>query len=205
MKINITNILLGILVVLLLVNSFKPVQETKAPDVIINIPEQSGSTGKVIVKDSIVYKKIYLKGKEIIVDSKYKELYEIAISENDQLAQRNLFLESIKINEKDITLVDNDTIKATLWAKNRGELLEYKFDWKLKESNYSYSPETVSRRPKLSLVLGTGAGIPYRPGAEFSLKGDVGFQTRNGDIFTTGPDTEGKWWVNYKKTFTILK
>ena len=190
--------------ILLLINSLKKVPENKIPDIIVNIPEQKGTSGKVVVKDSIVYKKISLKGKEVVVDSNYKDLYEKAIKENDELTKRNLFLEAIKINEKNLTLVDNDTIKATLWTKNRGELIEYKFDWSIKESSISYEPEVVSRFPRLSLVTGIGIGVPIEPLSNYSFKGEIGIQTRNGDIFTVGPDTEGRFWGNYKKTFKLF-
>ena len=187
-----------------LINSLKKVPENKIPDIIVNIPEQKGTSGKVVVKDSIVYEKIFIKGEDVIVDSEYKSLYEKAIKENDELAKRNIFLEAIKINEKNLVLVDNDTIKASLWTKNRGELLEYKFDWNIKESSISYEPKVVSKFPKLSLVTGVGVGVPTEPSSNYSFKGEIGIQTGNGDIFTVGPDTEGRFWGNYKKTFKLF-
>lgn len=208
MKINISNILLAGIIVLLLFNMFNNNKKIVVPEVKVVIPEVSGSTGEVKLVDSFIPVEVprpYKVTETIQVDKGYKELYEKAMKENDSLKQYNLFLESIKITEKDITLVDNDTLKASIKTKNRGELLSYNFDWKLKEQEFSYKPKIITQDPKLALGIGFELALPNEAGSNFALKGNLDIYNKKGDVFSISPDTDRRIWLGYTKKFTLIK
>lgn len=208
MKINISNILLAGIIVLLLFNMFNNNKKIVVPEVKVVIPEVSGSTGEVKLVDSFIPVEVprpYKVTETIQVDKGYKELYEKAMKENDSLKQYNLFLESIKITEKDITLVDNDTLKASIKTKNRGELLSYNFDWKLKEQEFSYKPKIITQDPKLALGIGFELALPNEARSNFALKGNLDIYNKKGDVFSISPDTDRRIWLGYTKKFTLIK
>ena len=175
--------------------------------VTITIPGSEGTSG-VIQIDSvevIVEVPVYLPGnKEIVVDSLYKAEYEKAIKDNDSLKAKNLFLESIQIKEYNEVAIDNDTIKIDLYAKTRGSLLAYKIDYDIKDQSFTYTPEVVHIRPKLTVLAGIEAMIPQgdsRGGVKF----DLGVQGQKGNIWSVGVDTQGNKYIGFKKSWTLFK
>jgi len=179
------------------------------PDpIIITIPGSSGTSGLVQIDTVEVIKevKVYLPGKkEIVVDNSYKEAYERAIEDNDDLTAKNLFLESIRIKEYNEIAIDNDTIKVDLYAKTRGTLLAYKIDYNIKDKEFTYTPEVMHIRPKMTVLLGLEAVLPPIGSGTPALKLDLGFQGQGGDIWSGGIDTQGNKYVGFKKSFTIFK
>lgn len=187
-------------------------QEIKPEPIDITIPGSEGTTGDVEieeVKTDTVEVIKYLPGKvitkeEIVVDSTYKAAYEQAVKDNDSLKAKNLFLESIQIKEYNEVAIDNDTIKIDLYAKTRGSLLAYKIDYDIKDQSFTYTPEVVHIRPKLTVLAGIEAMIPQgdsRGGVKF----DLGVQGQKGNIWSVGVDTQGNKYIGFKKSWTLFK
>lgn len=204
MKINTTNILLGVLVIILMWQNFTSSNKNNDPQPItITLPEKYGTTGTQIIEQAVPYP-VYLPStnQNIQVDAEWKKKYEEA---KDSLEKKELYLQSIKINKYEKTLVDNDTIQITGFATTRGNLLDYSVDYTIKPFNLSYTPEVVKERPKLSAGFEVEGGIPTIPNTNFLLKGKVYFENKSGNGFGLGYDTENRVWIGIKKTFTLIK
>lgn len=207
MKINVTNILLILLIGIMSWQTFTGNQLKEEPkQEIISIPEIKGTTGTQTV-EKVVLQPIYLPStdKQVNVDSAWKEKYEQALKDKDSVAQRNLYLEAIKINTYEKTLVDNDSIEIKGYARTRGSLLDYSVEYTLKPRDFSYTPKIVTTRPKLSLGLDIELGVPTVPVSDFLAKGDIYFENKKGNGFSLGYDSEQRVWVGIRKTFTIRK
>ncbi len=202
MKINVTNILLGVLVVILIWQNISSNGEIKPPQPItITLPEKIGTTGVVEV-EKLVRDTVYLPSKKeyIEVDRGWKKKYEQAISENER---QRLYYESIKINKTRETLVDNDTLTITGDFTTRGSLLDYKVDYILHPMDFSYTPEIKYRHPNLMVGLGVEIGIPTVPNSNFVLKGNLSVENSKGNNFNIGYDTNGTAWGAFTKTFKL--
>lgn len=205
MKINVTNILLVLLLVILGWQNFVKQDILPPKEKIIKIPEIKGETGKKIVTE-VVYDTMYLPSKEkIVVDSTFKAKYEQADRDRDSLKKRTLFLEAIKINKYEKVLVDNDTVKIKGYATTRGELLDYSINYTIKPPDFTYTPDVVYRRPSLSMGLGVEVGVPLIPTTNFLIKGNVYFENGKGNGFNVGYDTQQRVWLGVRKTFTLKK
>lgn len=207
MKVNVTNILLLLLIVIMGWQTFtrdRPDEEPKQE--VITTPEVTGTTGTQTV-EKVVLQPIYLPStnEKINVDSAWKEKYEQALKDKDSITQRNLYLEAIKINTYEQVLVDNDSIEIKGYARTRGSLLDYSVDYRIKPIDFTYTPEIVTRRPRLSMGLDVEAGVPIVPTSPFVLKGDVYFENKKGNGFSVGYDTEQRVWLGLRKTFTLIK
>lgn len=170
-------------------DELKPVQ--------IIIPSQQGTSGIKIIETV----KTVPVG-EIVVDEQYKNAYENA---KDSIERLNLYLNAIQVKERIDTAVSNDTIEIIQWSKTRGDLLEYKVDYNIKEKVFEYEPKTIIRRPKLSLHLGTEFGVPTSPTSNFTIKGIIGVGNQKGDNFLVSFDSNEALWGGYIKTFNIKK
>lgn len=204
MKINVSNILLGVLVIILLWQNFFSKEEVVQPQpVIVEIPEKSGSTGVQVVEKAVPYP-VYIKetGEKYNVDLQWKKKYEEA---KDSLEKQRIYLESIKIKEYEEKLVDNDTIEITGFARTRGSLLDYSVDYRIKPSSFSYIPDVITKRPSLSMGLGVEGGIPTNPNSNFLLKGNLYFENGKGNGLNFGYDTDNRVWVGVRKTFKLKK
>lgn len=183
-------------------------------DVTITIPGSTGSSGVVNIdndNDSIpdpevIEVPVYIKGDiEIVVDQEYKNKYDQAIKEKDSIAARNLYLESIQIKEYNEVAIDNDTIKVDLYAKTRGSLLAYRVDYDIKEKKFTYTPEVMHVRPKMTVLTGLELVLPPTGPSDPDIKFDIYFQTQNGNAWGGGIDTQGNKYIGYKKSWTIFK
>jgi hypothetical protein len=202
MKINVTNILLGLLIAILLWKSFmSDKQEYKPQPITITVPESKG-----VIRDTIENFErhtVYLpdKGETIDVDSGWKKKYEVAV---DSLEKQQLFLEAIKINSYEKTFVDNDTIQIKGFATARGSLLDYSVDWTIKPRAIPIDIDPEVRRPRLQAEYGAGVYLTpnqiYTP-IELGLReGRYGVGVRvQYDPFTK---TMG---ATLNKTFTLIK
>lgn len=172
--------------------------------VTITIPGSQGTSGLVIIDTVKVIKEvpIYIEGEgHVVVDSLYKKEYEQAIKDNNALKAKNLFLESIQIKEYNEIAIDNDTIKIDLYAKTRGSLLAYKIDYDIKNQSFTYTPEVVRVRPKVTLLLGLEAMIAQEP----QLKFDAYLQGQEGHAWGVGINTQGDYYIGYKHTISFRK
>lgn len=214
MKIDYKIVIL-IVAIFLIGEYFFLTREKKIEDVTIITDEKNGEVEKeleVVVPDT-VYIPISVPGKplpqkkQIVVDSTYKAKYEQALKEKDSISAKNLFLESIALNEFKGTLIDNEDIKIDGKFKTRGTLLEYSVDYKIKSDTITYTPEVVYRYPKASLVYGLELGlptqqvIPQTPVIGVSL----GIQNKKGSIVTLGINSEKFVTIGYYKTLKLFK
>lgn len=206
MKFNVTNILLGVLI---LIMAWKVIFPEPIPDpapITVTIPEQVGSTGtQVIERVKVVTVPIPSQAEPVTVDAELKEAYE---KSKDSIEKLNLYLESIRVRDYNKTLVDNDTIKITGTGRVRGQLLDYKVDWTIKESAFEYTPEVVIRNPAFSLKGGLEFGIPKiipdeNLNSGFVAKANLRFVNRKGNSLSVGADTEKRIWIGGE--FTIFK
>mgnify|MGYP003657414103 CR=1 FL=1 len=101
----------------------------------------------------------------------------------------------------------NKDIKIDGEFTTRGKLLEYSIDYKIKTDTIKYTPEIVYRYPRASLVYGLGLTLPAENGLNYPLviQGVVGFQNKNGSIFTVGFNSNNTISVGYQKTFKLYK
>lgn len=207
MKINITNILLALLILIIGWQTFTRGDSNEPPiEKVITIPEVKGSTGKQTV-EKVVIQPIYLPStnQRVNVDYELKEKYEQALKDKDSVAQRNLYLKAIKINTYDKILVDNDSIQIKGYARTRGSLLDYTVDYTIKPYDYTYTPDIIKKRPSFSMGLGIDSGIPTNINTDFVAKGSLYFENSKGNGFAVGYDTDKRVWVGLRKTFTIKK
>ena len=202
MKVNVTNILLVVMILLLgWTNIFN--NNIEPQPINITIPSTSGTTGDVNLEPKVTVDTVYLPSKEkIVVDSKYRELYE---KTTDSIKKLNLYLKSIQIRDYDTTFVDNEEVLIKGKIKTRGSLLGYKVDYTIKETSFTYTPKVISQLPKLSLGVGIETGIPTVPTSNFLVKGNISLMNRQGHEISGSYDSDNRVWVGYKKTFKILK
>lgn len=192
-------ILIGLVAWMLYQNS-KPVEPPKP--VVINIPEQKGSTGTQ-VREEVKVVTVPIPGDtEVIVDEKwYKEYLEA----KDSLERLNKYVQAIKIQTLDTVFVDNDTIKLSGELTTRGSLLSYRFDYDIKERKFEYTPEVIKRRPRMSLIGEVGMGIPTNPTSDLSLYGAIGLENQKGFGIKLGYDTQGAVRVGISKSLVLVK
>lgn len=201
MKINWTNILLIVLILLLALQFFSKEEEVEVVHPItITIPEKSFEVKSVI--EEYKSEPIIIREGEAAsnVDSKWKILYEQA---KDSLEKERLYLESIKINNYEKILLDNDTVKVKGFATTRGSLLDYAVDVTIKPFDFQYKPEVVETRPSLSVGLGVEGGIPTQPDTGFPMKGTLYVENKKGIGYSAGYDTQGRVWLGVRKNFKI--
>ena len=98
MKVNVTNILLGGLILLLVWQNFfqKNVEKEPVP-ITVTIPEYRGSTGERVI-ERVVTQPVYIPStnQTVQVDSEWKRKYE---QTQDSLEKTKLYLEAIKIKK----------------------------------------------------------------------------------------------------------
>lgn len=167
---------------------------------VITLPAKRGEIEYVEV-ETVIRDTTYLPSKEevVVVDQKYKMMYEEA---KDSLERQELYLEAIRIREYNKVFVDNDTINISGNITTRGSLLGYKFNYLVKESQLTYTPEVEFKLPRMSLGIGVEAGVPTRLGDKFVLKGNLKLN-RGSNGYSISYDTNNTWWVGINKTFKI--
>ncbi len=203
MKIDTTKIILIAAVIYIgWVSFLKPTPDPIVDTVTIVVPEKEGTTGIVNIEPEIIRDTVFVKGETIEVDKGYKELYEKA---KDSLEKKELYLEAIKINKYNDTIVNNDDIVIRGSATTRGTLLDYSVDYILKEKSITYTPEVVTQLPKLSGGIGLEIGVPTIPNTSFVVKANLSLMNRKGKEINISYDTDKRVWLGYKKTFKIFK
>lgn len=203
MKLDLTKILLVAALLFIGWQNFINVEPDPEPDpVTITLPSTDGTTGIVDIEPEVVRDTIYMKGGAIEVDRGYKELYE---KTKDSLERKVLYLRAIKINKYSDTIVDNNEIVIKGEATTRGDLLNYSVDYTIKPQEFTYTPEVVTRLPKLSLGLGLEAGVPLIPESNFVLKANVDLMNSKGNRVNLSYDTEQRVWFGLTKTFRLIR
>lgn len=198
---HIQTALLVIIGVALIANFFYKDDPEPQPIEII-IPEQKGTTGTQIIENVKTIPVPIPGGKEIYIDEKwYKEYLEA----KDSISRLNKYVQAIKVNELDTTFIDNDTIKLDGKIKTRGSILSYKFDYKIKERKFEYTPEVIVRRPRMSLIGEVGTGITAHPTSDLSLYGAIGLENQKGLGLKIGYDTQGAVRVGVSKSLVLVK
>lgn len=210
MKIDKWHIILAVVAIFLLWGQCSP--EDPEPDpVTIEIDGSEGTSGIVDVKPEVETDTVtiveYIEGDteyvtNYVVDKEYKELYE---KTNDSLKRLSLYLEAIRITERNDTLVDNEDITITHFSKYRGELLQYKTDYTIKPKEFTYTPEVVTKLPSLSVAVGLEGGVPTVPNGTFAVKANLEVMNKKGNSVTFSYDTDGRAWVGLKRTFKLKK
>lgn len=199
MKDKIKNVLLLVGFGIIVWMSWNPRVVTKVKTKTVVLPAKEGET-KYVEVEKFTTDTVYLPSKEkIVVDQKYKKLYEEA---KDSLERQALYLEAIRIREYDKVFIDNDTITIKGKINTRGSLVGYKFNYFIKESQLTYTPEVEFRMPRMTLGVGLEAGIPTTPDENFTLKGNL-LISRGNNGYSLSYDTSGSWWVGINKTFKL--
>ena len=204
MKIDTTKILLIFVILLLLYNNFfKPQPVIEPVPVTITLPETSGTTGKVTFEE-VEKDTVYLTGNTeyVEVDKGYKELYERA---KDSLEKAKLYYEAIKIRKYDSTIIDNNDITIMGTATTRGSLLDYSVDYKIKEKDFTYTPEVITQLPRLTAGIGGELAVPTQIKGQFALKANLSLMNQKGHEINIGYDTDQRVWLGYTWNFKILK
>ena len=203
MKIDVTKILLVAALIFIGWQSFFKKTPDKVPKPItITIPEVTGSSGLKKLDTVFVTETITVKGKTIEIDKGYKKMYEEAL---DSLKKKEVFLQAIKINKYADTIVNNEDITIEGKATTRGTLLDYSVDYTIKKKQVIYTPEVITKFPDLSVGLGIEAGADVNTWDKLSVKANVSLMNKRGNEINASYDTNGVWWVGYKKIFKILK
>lgn len=201
MKINIQNILLALLIGLLAYQMFFQKEEEPKPIQVI-IPPIEGTTGTQVI-EHVRTIPVYIEGQgQVIVDERWRDEY---LNSKDSIERLNQYLKAIQVKEKEYTFIDNDTIKIDGTLKTRGDLLEYKFDYQIKERIFEYTPEVVYKRPRISLEMAVKSGIPTNLNSNFLMKAELGLKNKNGFGLNVGYDTDQRIWVGISKDLTLLK
>lgn len=204
-----TNVLyvVGIFAVIYLFTLVKQCAEPKTTiPVTIKVPAKEGQFDKptnVIPgekkKDSIVYKD----GKTIYTENPInKQLAEDYLKATDSIKRLKLYLDAIQ--EKDGTYVyDNKDLKLEVYTKYRGEIIEIKPKYTIKET------EVKADIPVPQTVFALYGGLELFNNTTLSnlgAKADIGIQNKKGTIFTVGADTRSNYYVGAKvKIFEIKK
>ena len=203
MKLDLTKVLLVSAILYIgWISFFKGSPDLVVEPVTITIPKVEGTTGLVPLEPKVVREKVYIKGDIVEVDSGYKEKYEKA---KDSVEKLQLYLEAIKITNPKGVIVDNKDIKIYGEASVRGTLLDYKIDYELKEKSITYTPEVVTRLPKLAVGLGIEVGIPLILESNFVVKANLDLINSKGNQVNLSYDTEQRLWFGVTKTFRLIK
>lgn len=198
---KITDILLALGIGLLAYHFFFQKDEEPKPIQVI-IPPIEGSTGTQII-EHVKTIPVYIEGQgQVIVDERWRDEY---LNSKDSIERLNQYLKAIQVKEKEYTFIDNDTIKIDGTLKTRGDLLEYKLDYQIKERIFEYTPEVVYKRPRISLEMAVKSGIPTNLNSNFIMKGELGLKNKNGFGLNVGYDTDNRIWAGISKDLTLLK
>ena len=204
MKIDTNKLLLVAVIIFLGWNAFlRPTPTIEPIPATITLPEESGTTGEIILEE-VEKDTIYLKGNTeyIEVDKGWKEKYEQA---KDSLEQVALYYEAIEIKNYSDTLVDNKDILITGEAQTRGSLLDYSVDYTIKSKDFTYTPKVVTQFPKLTLGLGSEVVVPSIVNNRFTVRGKVSLMNKKGHEINLGYDTENRFSVGYTFNIKLIK
>jgi hypothetical protein len=165
------------------------------------VPEKKGEFHKPVAilngktkKDSVVYK-----DKIITTENPVnKELYKKYAEAKDSLDQVKMYLEAIEEREQ-TQVFDNKDVKIEVYTKTRGQLLELKPKYTIKERE-----EQVQVKQKES-VFAVHTGLVIETSTSLNKlvpKAQLGLQNKRGDILSLYYSTDKSIGVGY--TFRII-
>jgi len=173
------------------------------------VPEIIGKIDKPITiikhkgtEDSIVYKK----GKTIYTENPFnhKMAEELIAAQraNDSLKVLNLYLSAIQ-ERKQTRIFDDKYITVNVFSETRGELLNQKIDYKIKEREIEV-PIPVKNTVFAAYA---GGGVYYNfDKATPAIKLNLDIQNKKGDLFSVGYDPfNNVGFVDYKLRFLNIK
>lgn len=188
-------------------NTFFITEEAAEPiPITINIPESTGTSGTQYVEPKIVVVQVPVGNNQSIdVDAIWKERYEKAT----QKMKDSLYNEAIRINKYNDTLVNDDRVTITGDATTRGSLLDFKVDYTIKPLDYTYTPEVVTKRAKLTFDIRQGVqgfSLPSLLETRVSLPTQLGFTNQKGWSLGYSYDLLNNTHGGYiGKSYTLIK
>ena len=90
-------------------------------------------------------------------------------------------------------------------ATTRGSLLDYSVDYKIKEKDFTYTPEVVTQLPRLTAGIGSELAVPTQVGGQFTLKANFSLMNKKGHEINLGYDTDQRFWLGYTWNFKLIK
>jgi len=202
-------IILGFVAILFVILLFKGCFDHKEKVTIV-VPEIKGSTSiakpqqeKIIYKDKIVFKYLdkdnpYWKNEAKRLLTEYNSQTEAFANANDSL-QQLLYSKAIEPKEF-FNEWDNDTINATVFGMNKGEIQSIQLKYTIKERKHEIKvPTTVLR---LLGGIETGATKDL---SKFNIKASVGIQNAKGNILSAGLDSEQIIYIGYSMSIFSIK
>lgn len=154
------------------------------------------------IKPIVIHDTLKVAGKTIILKEPLdKSLATNYILAKDSIARLNLYLASIKKNKYSETFTD-ENISITVNAESTGTIDYIKPNYIIKERTID-APVIVKQT-----VFAIYAGVELSAGKELGslgVKGDIGIQSKKGDIYTIGYDTNNNVYVGYKLRLLNIK
>lgn len=97
------------------------------------------------------------------------------------------------IEEREYTIPYEDSlIKTNNYIKSQGKVLSFKQDYTIKEQKVKVTPKKTVFRLLGGFEIGNTKEFN-----DFSAKGNLKFQNKQGNILSVGYDTEQRIWVGY--------
>lgn len=208
MKTTKTRIVFYLAIVAVLIYIISTIETCNKPKgtqtVEVIVPEKKGSFEKPTStieylpgKDSVVYK-----SKTIYTENPVnKELANSYITAKDSLEQLKLYLKAIEEKEK-TSVFDNEDVKIEVYTKTRGELLDIKSKYTIKEKTIKAA---VPQKQTVLALYGGGEVISNQGFDNFALKADIGIQNRKGTIISLGIDNRNNYYLGAKFRLINIK
>lgn len=215
-KSNVNFILLAVLAFLIFLLFTKGCKAEKTEPVTISVPEQSGKFNQV----KPVQKPVAPIGQKVSNKNKSKSdksNNEILQKKIDLLLQENKRLQSAYENANDSLQLalynkaievksfkqdyENENIFISANGLVRGEVQSLGFDYKIKERKVEVKPQ---KQTFLRVLAGAEIGNS-KSLDQFSVKGNLFFQNRKGNILSTAVDTDQRFYIGYNFSILNLK
>jgi hypothetical protein len=165
------------------------------------VPEKKGDFSRPVAiiqgkrkKDSVVYKNSVITTENPI----NKELYKKYIETKDSLGRVKIYLDAIEEREQ-TQIFDNKDVKIEVYTKTRGQLLELKPKYTIKERE-----EQVQVKQKQS-VFAVYTGLAVEASTSLNKlvpKAQLGLQNKRGDVLSLYYSTDKSVGIGY--TFRII-
>lgn len=206
---NLKNVIY-VVAIIFIVYLFTLIKQCSEPKATVNqkvtIPEKTGDFTEAPKVTEVKGKKdsiVYMKGKTIYTENPInKKLAEDYLQAKDSVQKLKLYLDAIQEKEETYTF-DNKDLKLEVSTKTRGQILDLKPKYTIKER------EVVIPVPQKQTVLALYGGLELANNAllnNMTFKADVGIQNRKGTIFTIGADNRSNYYVGAKvRIFDIKK
>jgi len=152
----------------------------------VKIPEKTGTIQKhtAIIDHTTKKDTVRFAGKDIYTENPVnKQMAEgliKALKDKDSLRIVNLYLNAIQEREQ-TRVFSNKDLSVDVWVKTRGEILDMKVDWKIKEQEIKV--QIPVKTTVLALYAGTGLETTTRLD-KLVPKISLGVQNKKGDILT---------------------